>query len=136
MTIWCDASTAAQIVKSGNRVFLHGRYSTPTPLIEALVARGEELQDVEILPTLSFGPVPYLDPRWKGHFNVNTIFVGASEREAVNAGRASYAPTFLSYVATLFKWVVGWCSTCPDEDGVHTKVPLPARVQIANWAKR
>ena len=63
MTTWCDAKTAVQVVESGNRVYLHGRHSTPTPLIEALVARGEELEDVELLPTLSFGPVPYLNPR-------------------------------------------------------------------------
>jgi acyl-CoA hydrolase len=103
MTTWCDAKTAVQVVKSGNRVYLHGRCSTPTPLIEALVARGEELQDVELLSTLSYGPVPYTDPRWVGHFDVRSIFVGASEREAINAGRASYVPVFLSYLPTLFK---------------------------------
>src|SRR5436309_10619380 len=103
MTTWCDAKTAVQVVKSGNRVYLHGRCSTPTPLIEALVARGEELQDVELLSALSFGPVPYTDPRWAGHFHVRAIFVGASEREAVNAGRASYMPVFLSYLPTIFK---------------------------------
>ncbi len=145
MTTWCDANTAVQVVKSGNRVFLHGRYSTPTPLIEALVARGEELRDVEILPTLSFGPVPYLDPRWKGHFGVNTIFVGASEREAVNAGRASYAPTFLSYVATLFKpggpWPLdvafiqvsapdqhGYCSLGPSVDATSDAIEYAHQV--------
>ena len=133
MTTWCDAKTAVQVVQSGNRVYLHGRHSTPTLLIEALVARGEELKDVELLPTLSFGPVPYIEPRWAGHFRVNTIFVGASEREAVNAGRASYAPTFLSYIPTLFKpggpWPIdvafiqvsppdkhGYCSLGPSVD--------------------
>ncbi len=101
MTTWCDAKTAVQVVESGNRVYLHGRCSTPTPLIEALVARGEELQDVELLSTLSFGPVPYTDPRWTGHFYVRSIFVGASEREAINAGRASYAPAFLATIPKL-----------------------------------
>jgi acyl-CoA hydrolase len=38
-----------------------------------------------------------------GHFDVRSIFVGASEREAINAGRASYVPVFLSYLPTLFK---------------------------------
>src|SRR5258707_14490398 len=102
MTTWCDAKTAVQVVESGNRVYLHGRCSTPTPLIEALVARGEELQDVELLSTLSFGPVPCTDPRWVGHFYVRSIFVGASEREAISAGRASYAPAFLSTIPKLF----------------------------------
>ncbi len=145
MTIWCDAKTAVQVVKSGNRVYLHGRCSTPTPLIEALVARGEELQDVELLPTLSFGPVPYTDPRWVGHFHVNTIFVGASEREAVNAGRASYAPTFLSYIPTLFKpggpWPIdvaliqvsppdkqGYCSLGPSVDVTREAVDYARQV--------
>jgi acyl-CoA hydrolase len=44
MTTWCDASTAVQVVESGNNVFLQGMVTTPTPPIEALVARGEELQ--------------------------------------------------------------------------------------------
>jgi 4-hydroxybutyrate CoA-transferase len=101
MTTWCDAQTAVQVVESGNRVYLHGRCSTPTPLIEALVARGEELQDVELLSTLSFGPVPFTDPRWAGHFYVRSIFVGASERAAIHAGRASYAPAFLSIIPKL-----------------------------------
>ncbi len=102
MTIWCDAKTAVQVVTSGNRVYLQGASSTPTPLIEALVACGEELQDVELLTALPFGPASYTDPRWVGHFHVRTLFVGESERAAVNAGRASYAPAFLSYIPTLF----------------------------------
>ncbi len=102
MTTWCDASTAVQVVKSGNRVFLPGRCTTPTPLIEALVARGEELRDVEILEFMAFGPTPYTDPRWVGHFHVRTFFVGESTRAAINAGRASYVPVFLSFVPKLF----------------------------------
>jgi 4-hydroxybutyrate CoA-transferase len=133
MTIWCDAKTAVQVVESGNRVYLHGRCSTPTPLIEALVARGEELQDVELLSTLSFGPVPYTDPHWVGHFHVRSIFVGESERAAINAGRASYAPAFFSTIPTLLApggpWRVdvafvqvsppdkyGYCSLGPSVD--------------------
>jgi 4-hydroxybutyrate CoA-transferase len=139
MTIWCDAKTAVQVVKSGNRVYLHGRCSTPTPLIEALVARGEELRDVELLTTLSFGPAPYTDPRWVGHFHVRTVFVGESERAAVNAGRASYAPVFLSYIPTLFvpggPWPLdvaliqvsppdkhGYCSLGPSVDATRAAV--------------
>src|SRR6266536_4695981 len=101
MTIWCDAKTAVQVVTSGNRVYLQGASSTPTPLIEALVACGEELRDVELLTALPFGPASYTDPRWVGHFHVRTLFVGESERAAVNAGRASYAPAFLSYIPAL-----------------------------------
>ena len=89
MTIWCDASTAVQVVESGNNVFLQGMVTTPTPLIEALVARGEELQDVELFTALAIGPAPYTDPRWVGHFHANVLFVSAFDRAAVNAGRAA-----------------------------------------------
>jgi acyl-CoA hydrolase len=133
MTTWCDAKTAVKVVKSGDRVYLQGRCSTPTQLIEALVGRGEELRDVELLSTLSFGPVPYTDPRWTGHFHVRSIFVGESEREAIDAGRASYAPVFFSSIPTLLKpggpWHIdvaliqvsppdkhGYCSLGPSVD--------------------
>ena len=139
MTTWCDAKTAVQVVKSGDRVYLHGRCSTPTPLIEALVDRGEELQDVELLSTLTFGPVPYTDPRWTGHFSVRSIFAGAGEREAINAGRASYVPVFFSSIPTLLEpggsWPIdvaliqvsppdkyGYCSLGPSVDVTRAAV--------------
>ena len=102
MTTWCDAETAVHVVKSGSNVFIQGMSVTPTPLIEALVARGEELRDVQLYTALTFGPAPYTDPRWTGHFHVNTCFVATSERPAVNAGRASYIPVFLSSIPKLF----------------------------------
>src|SRR2546421_10717814 len=145
MTTWCEAKTEVQVVESENRVYLHGRCSTPTPLIEALVARGEELQDVELLSTLSFGPVPYTDPGWRGHFSVRSIFVGASEREAINAGRASYAPAFLSTIPKLFMpggpWSIdvafiqvsppdkhGYCSLGPSVDATCEAVAYARQV--------
>ena len=45
MTIWCDINTAVQAVESSDRVFVQGACATPTPLLEALVARGEDLYD-------------------------------------------------------------------------------------------
>ncbi len=102
MTTWCDAKTAVQVVESGNRVFLSGMLVTPTPLIQALVARGEELRNVELITALAIGPAPYTDPRWVGHFHVRTCFVSAFDRAAVNAGRVSYIPVFLSSIPKLF----------------------------------
>jgi 4-hydroxybutyrate CoA-transferase len=102
MTTWCDAKTAVQVVESGNNVYLQGMCLTPIPLIEALVARGEELQDVELFTALMFGSAPYTDPRWVGHFHANVFFVSPSERAAVNAGRASYVPIYLSNIPKLF----------------------------------
>lgn len=102
MTLWCDLHTAVQVVESGDRVFVQGACATPTPLIEALVDRGEELRDVEITHLHTYGPTPYTDERWRGHFSLRALFVGENVREAANAGRASYTPIFLSDVPALF----------------------------------
>jgi 4-hydroxybutyrate CoA-transferase len=102
MTIWCDKETAVQIVESGNRVFVQGACATPTPLLEALVARGEELQNVELTHLHTYGPTHYTDEHWRGHFSLRALFVGENVREAVNAGRASYVPVFLSDIPMLF----------------------------------
>jgi len=102
MTIWCDADTAVQIVESGDHVFVQGACATPTSLIEALVARVEDLHNVELTHLHSYGPTAYTDEHWHGHFFLRALFVGENVREAVNAGRASYAPVFLSDIPALF----------------------------------
>lgn len=102
MTVWCDVDTAVQVVKSGDRIFVQGACATPTALIEALVARGEELRDVEITHLHTYGPTPYTDECWRGHFSLRALFVGENVRAAANAGRASYTPIFLSDVPALF----------------------------------
>ena len=102
MTLWCDINTAVYAVESGDRVFVQGACATPTPLLEALVARGEDLYDVEITHLHTYGPTPYTDERWRGHFTLRALFVGENVRAAANAGRASYTPVFLSDVPALF----------------------------------
>src|SRR5579883_3408825 len=102
MTIWCTALEAMQAVQSGNRIFIQGACATPAPLIEALVSRGDTLRDVEITHLHTYGPTPYTDARWAGHFSLRALFVAENTRAAANAGRASYTPVFLSDVQALF----------------------------------
>jgi acyl-CoA hydrolase len=103
MSDWYDLATAVEIVESGNRVFVQGACATPTPLIEAIMARGASLRNVEFTHLHTYGPVPYTEERWRGHFSLRALFVGENVREAVNAGRGSYTPVFLSDVPALFE---------------------------------
>jgi 4-hydroxybutyrate CoA-transferase len=103
MTTWCDVHEAVKVVESGNRVFVQGACVTPTPLLEALVARGDKLRDVEITHLHTYGPTPYTDERWVGHFLLRALFVGENIREAANLGRASYTPIFLSDIPALLE---------------------------------
>ena len=101
-TEWCDLSQAVTVVRSGDRVFAQGACVTPTPLLEALVARGEHVRDVEITHLHTYGPTPYTDARWAGHFRTRALFVGENIRQAAAEGRASYTPLFLSDIPGMF----------------------------------
>ncbi|HZC06402.1 MAG TPA: acetyl-CoA hydrolase/transferase C-terminal domain-containing protein [Ktedonobacterales bacterium] len=100
--IFSSPQEAVQVVHSGQRVYVQGACATPTALIEALVERGIELRDVELVHLHTYGPTPYTDARWEGHFKLRALFVAENTRAAVNAGRASYTPVFLSDVPALF----------------------------------
>ncbi|MEO8247111.1 MAG: acetyl-CoA hydrolase/transferase C-terminal domain-containing protein [Chloroflexota bacterium] len=96
------AAEAVAGITSGQQVFVHGGAATPTPLLEALVARSDELRDVGLIHFHTEGPAPHLAPEMAGHFRHRALFIGANAREAVNAGRADYVPVFLSDVPELF----------------------------------
>lgn len=96
------ASEAVGGVRSGQRVFVHGGAATPTTLLEALAARRNELQNVELVHFHTEGPAPHLAPEMAGHLRHRALFIGANAREAVNEGRADYVPVFLSDVPELF----------------------------------
>ncbi|HEU4784861.1 MAG TPA: acetyl-CoA hydrolase/transferase C-terminal domain-containing protein, partial [Ktedonobacterales bacterium] len=98
---WSTAGEAVRIVESGHRIFVQGACATPTALLQALVERGDELRDVEIVHLHTYGPTPYTDDKWAGHFSLRALFVAENTRAAVNAGRASYTPIFLSDVPAL-----------------------------------
>ncbi len=94
---------AIKTIKSGDRVFLTGNASVPLPLLDALVKRAPELQDVEICHPLTICPDDYVAPEMEGHLRVNSMFISANVRKAVNQGRADFTPVMLSEFPLLFK---------------------------------
>jgi 4-hydroxybutyrate CoA-transferase len=97
------AEEAARHIKSGDRVFLTGNCSVPQKVLGALVDYAPNLHDVEICQALSIGPADYVKPEMQGHLQVNTMFVSANVRQAVNQGRADFTPVLLSEFTLLFK---------------------------------
>jgi 4-hydroxybutyrate CoA-transferase len=97
------AEEAVQHIKSGNRIFLTGNCSVPQRVLGALVEYAPNLHDVEICQALSIGPADYVRPEMKDHLQVNTMFVSANIRQAVNEGRADFTPVLLSEFTLLFK---------------------------------
>ncbi|MCP4539997.1 MAG: acetyl-CoA hydrolase/transferase family protein [Chloroflexi bacterium] len=93
----------AAAVKSGDRIFLTGNCSVPQKLMEALVNRAPELENVEICHALTIGSSNYVAPEMEGHIRANSLFIGPNVRKAVQAGRADFTPVLLSEFTLLFK---------------------------------
>jgi len=100
---YISAETAVQMIKPGNRVFLHGSAATPIHLIKALQQRHAELYDVELISITSLGEVEFNDPVISKSFYFNSLFVSANTRSVVNSDRGDYVPVFLSQIPQLFQ---------------------------------
>ncbi len=94
---------AMELVRSGDRIWVHPGNATPEPLLRALVRRAGALRDVEIVHILTLGDAPYARPEYAGSFRHNGLFLGPNVREAVGGGWADYTPVCLSDVERLFE---------------------------------
>ena len=94
---------AVSVVRSGQRVYVHNGCAEPVELVKALTRRGMELQDVEVVHTMTTGPADYTRPEYEGHIRHNSLFTGGNVRAAVQEGRADYTPVFLSEIEGLFR---------------------------------
>jgi acetyl-CoA hydrolase len=94
----CSADEAVQVIKSHDRLFMTGNCSVPKELLGALVRRAPELEEVEIVQVLTIGPAEYVEPSMAGHIRVNSLFISANVRAAVNEGRADFTPILLSQI--------------------------------------
>jgi acyl-CoA hydrolase len=97
-----SAQEAVSVIKSGQQVFMQGAAATPSVLLDALVARAPELEDVKIVHMHAEGPGPHLAPEMAGHFRHRALFIGPNARKAINDGRAEFIPVFLSDIPSLF----------------------------------
>jgi 4-hydroxybutyrate CoA-transferase len=96
------AEQAVELIRSGDRVYIHEGCGTPLPIIEALLRRAPKLWNVELVHMLTFGAADYTRPEFEGHFRHNGLFLGGNTRDAVREGRADYTPVFLSEIEGLF----------------------------------
>jgi acetyl-CoA hydrolase len=97
------AQEAVKVIKSGHRVFLTGNVSVPQKILAALVEYAPNVNDVEICQALTVGSADYVSPEMEGHLRVNSMFISANIRKAVQEGRADFTPVLLSEFPLLFK---------------------------------
>lgn len=97
------AEEALSIVQPGQRLFIHGSAHTPIHLLRELAKQAPRLKDIELVCISVFGDLEIDKPQYEGIFHINSMFVSASIRQAINEGRADYIPVFLSEIPELFK---------------------------------
>lgn len=100
--VYTPVEEALSIIRSGDRVFVHGSAQTPVGLLHALARQRHRLQGVELTFISVYGDIEIDQPQYADHFHINSMFVSASIRQAVNEGRADYIPVFLSEIPGLF----------------------------------
>lgn len=101
--VWMSAPEAVQLVKSGDRVFIHGSAATPVRLVHALLDRHAELRDVELTAITTFGDLGFDRPEVQRSFYLNSLFVSANMRSTVAGPHGDYVPVFLSEIPRLFE---------------------------------
>lgn len=100
-----SAAEAAKLVKSHDRVYIQGSTSIPEVLLDAITARGNELEGVEMYSAFAVGrrEAPYAVSELRDAFIPRSLFVANSVRKAVDRGEAQIIPCFLGEVPALFR---------------------------------
>ena len=95
------ADEALSVLKSGDCVYIHQGCGEPEDLVRAMVRRGPELRDVDVVHLATMGSAEYARPEFEGRFRHNAFFIGANVRGAVQERRADYIPIFLHEIEDL-----------------------------------
>ena len=89
-------------VSPGDRIFIGTGCAEPQYLVSTMVNYPQFFADAEILHLISMNESPpYVDPKYRNMFRLNTYFIGSAAREAVLRGDADYTPIFLSEIPKL-----------------------------------
>lgn len=98
-----NVADAIAIIQSGDRLFFHGSACTPHYLIDELARQAHRLKNVEMVSITQQGHIEIAKPEYKDNFFINSLFVSAPVREAINSERGDFVPVFLSEIPTLFR---------------------------------
>jgi len=102
MNPYITAEKAVEIVNSGDRVFVHGSAATPLSLVNALLDRAGQINNVELTAISTYGDIKWNRPEVLDSFRLNSLFVSANVRGWANSEYGGYIPVFLSEIPQLF----------------------------------
>lgn len=99
---YTSADDAVKLIRSGNRVFIHGSAATPVFLVNKLLDRFSEISQIEIVAISTHGKIDWNRPEVLNSFRLNSLFVSDNVRGWVNSEYGEYLPVFLSEIPKLF----------------------------------
>ena len=103
MIEYSSVEKAVNVVKSGDRVFIHGSAATPVFLVKALQSRHHELENVELMSITNMGDLDFNNSEYRKSFFFNSLFVSENTRAIANSEYGDYVPVFLSQIPQLFR---------------------------------
>jgi len=118
------AGAAMKLIKPGNSIFIGTGCGQPQHLVDALAAHSSHIYDAHIIHLLTMGTAPYADEKFREKFRMNSFFVAANVRHALERGVGHYTPIFLSEIPREFQSgripidVALICVTPPDASGL------------------
>jgi len=98
----CSPETAAALVRSGDKIAISANANTPRALLDALFARAEQLEQVEIMHMRLVGAFPKATPALAHHIRFNPLLVSEALRAGVAAGYVDYTPAHFHQISDLF----------------------------------
>lgn len=102
---YMTAEEAVKLIKSHDRVYIQGSTSIPEVLLDALTARGHELEGVEMYSAFAIGrrDAPYAVHELRDAFIPRSLFIANCLRNAVARGEAQAIPGFLGQIPGFFR---------------------------------
>ena len=97
-----SADQAAGLVRDGDVVYIGTSSSIAYKLAEALWSRKDDFENVTISSAVTSRMLPFYTEEARGHFSVQTYFMGPAERQAMKAGNCRYTSLHLSQIPS-------WC---------------------------
>ncbi len=133
---YTTAQAALGLIKSGQRVFVHGSACTPLFLLRELTKHKNRLEGVELISITLQGDVEIAKKGYEKSFHINSLFVSEPVREAVKEGRADFIPAFLSDIPDMMRSVlpvdVALVQVSPPD--IHGYCTLGTSVDVARTA--
>ncbi len=100
---YVSADEAVSLITSNSRVFIQGSAATPLALVNALLNRAGELDEVELVSISLLGDITWRKEAVINTFRLNSLFVSENVREWVNSSSGDYVPVFLSEIPGMFE---------------------------------